>query len=232
MTDTPLVSILVPTQDRRAFFPQLLSYIARQTWPADRLQIVVVDDGRDKVADLIPDDPRFVYEALPQRVPLGTKRNRLAELATGSILIHFDDDDVHQPDRIARSVALLEASGADVVGTSSITFWDLATGGIHQYPAIGPKHACAGTMAYRRSYWESAPFAPDPHTEERQFLKNFAAKLTQFDIPPHELLVCIAHSGNLLPKNTQLPMLNLSPADVVPDAADRAFYDQLDLDDW
>jgi glycosyltransferase involved in cell wall biosynthesis len=228
----PFVSVLTPTRDRREFLPQLIRYFQGQTYPADRMELIIVDDGSDRVDDLIPDDPRIRYEALDIRVPLGTKRNRLAELAKGEILVHMDDDDYYPPDRVERAVKVLEETDAEVVGKSELAFWDLDTRSIHQYPRIGPKHACAGTMAYRKSYWDKRKFAPDPHTEERQFLANFDAKLVQFDCEPWEVLLCISHGGNILPKNTGLPKLPLTLADIIPDPETRAFYETLDLDDW
>ena len=61
----------------------------------------------DPVGDLIPADPRIRYlRETPRRV-LGDKRNRLCELARGEIIVHWDDDDWHGRDRIARQVAAL-----------------------------------------------------------------------------------------------------------------------------
>jgi glycosyltransferase involved in cell wall biosynthesis len=232
VTDVPLVSLLCPTRDRRRFLPQVLKLFRRQTWPADRLELVVVDDGRERTADLFEGDPRVRFEHLDVRVPLGTKRNRLVQLARGEILVHLDDDDWVPDDRVERAVRALQDTGADVVGRSDLVFWDLATGNLHRIPAIGPKHACAGTMAYRRSYAEAHPFAPEPHTEERQFLQNFEAKVAHLPGEPWETLVCLGHGGNALPKNTSLPRVPRAPADVVPDPDDRAFYQGLLEEDW
>jgi glycosyltransferase involved in cell wall biosynthesis len=227
----PLVSVLCPTRDRRAFLPQFLRCYRAQTWPADRMELIVVDDGRDRVGDLL-DAPDIRYEALDTRVPLGTKRNRLAELARGDIFINMDDDDWHPPDRVARSVALLQETGASVVGKSEMAFYDCATGRLHQTPRIGDKHATAGSMAFLRAWWEQHRWAPDPHTEERQFLANFTAKLAQFPCPAWEVVLCIAHGNNTLPKNTGMPRLPLKLEDVVPDEAARAFYRGCGEEDW
>jgi glycosyltransferase involved in cell wall biosynthesis len=229
----PLVSVLTPTRDRRAFLPQLLRYFNSQSYPADRLELIVVDDGRDRIDDLLPlHDPRVRYEHLDVRIPLGTKRNRLVELSRGDILVHMDDDDYYPPDRVERAVRTLQSTGAEVVGKSEIAFWDAESGGIHLYPKVGPKHVSAGTMAYPRAYWDKQKFAPDAHTEERQFLNNFTAKVAQLACEPWEVLLCISHGGNALPKNTGLPKLPLTLADIIPDPEVRAFYAQLDLDAW
>jgi O-antigen biosynthesis protein len=54
---------------------------------------VVLDDGDDRVEDLIPPDPRIRYVALDRRLVLGEKRNRACELARRELIVHQDDDD-------------------------------------------------------------------------------------------------------------------------------------------
>lgn len=232
MSDTPFVSILCPTRDRREFLPRLLAYVQRQTWPADRRELVIVDDGRDAVGDLVEGLPGVVYEHVGDRIALGTKRNRTVELAQGEILVHMDDDDWYPPDRVEKAVAHLQATGADLVGTSRLAFWDVGTRAVHVMPFIGPKHAHAGTMAYRRSYWEGRKWEPDPHGEERQFTNCWDAKLEQLPGEPWETVLCISHGGNTLPKNPRHPKADVTLADIVADPADRAFYEGLDDDDW
>lgn len=230
----PTVSILVPTQDRRAFLPQLLRLLLRQDWPHERLEVLVHDDGRDVVRDVVegwsaPFPVRYLRSDM--RLPLGEKRNRLAEAATGDVLVHVDDDDWQPADRVRRAVEALESSGAEVVGKSELCFWDLTTGKLHQTPRIGAKHVTAGSMAYWKAYWKRIPFKPDPHTEERQFLQNFEAKVAQLEGEPWRTVLCIAHGTNMLPKNPAMPVLALRPEDVVP-PEDLAFYQGLDLSGW
>ena len=45
MTPRPFVSIVVATHNRRALLAQTLHGLARQRWPADRLEILVADNG-------------------------------------------------------------------------------------------------------------------------------------------------------------------------------------------
>lgn len=233
MSEVPFVSVLCPTRDHRKFVPKLLATFARQDWPRDRLELVIVDDGRDRVADLMPtDDPRVRYEALDARVPLGSKRNRLVELAEGTFCVHMDDDDWYPADRVSKAVAALQATGAEVVGTSEIAFWDHLSRAVHLVPRIGPKHVVAATMAFPKSYWHTQKFAPDPHTEERQFLRNFFANVQQLPGAPWETVLGISHGDNILPKNTSLPRAPVTLAEVVKDPAEIAFYEGLVDDGW
>lgn len=221
----PFVSILTPTRDRRDFLPELFRAVRRQDYPQDRLEVVVVDDGRDRVEDMMPDDLNVIYEHLGQRVPLGRKRNRLVERSQGEFLVHFDDDDWHPADRVSRSVqALLDTPDACVAGRSDMVFWELATGNLHQLPVIGPKHVTAGSMTYRRSWWSAHRFAAVPHTEERQFLDNFEAPVLQLDGPAWRTVVAISHGGNILPKNTHMPLAAVGLEEAIPDPQSRAFF--------
>lgn len=228
----PTVSVLVPTRDRRAFLPALLRCIAHQDWPAEDLELIVVDDGADPVGDVFAGLPNTTYLHLGQRVALGTKRNRLVELARGELLVNFDDDDYHPPDRISRSVAHLRAEDVAVVGRSDLAFWDRDTDLVHVQPVIGPKHATAGSMTFRRAWWEKTPFQAQSHTEERQFLANFTAPLAQLPGAPWDTVLAIAHGANALPKNPGMPRAPTTLDAIVGDAELRRLYRDLPGDDW
>ncbi len=100
--DLPLVSCVMPTADRREHVGRSIGYFLRQDYPNSEL--VVLDDGEDRVADLMPDDPRVRYVGLERRLILGEKRNRACELAHGEIIVHWDDDDWQAPHRLSYQV--------------------------------------------------------------------------------------------------------------------------------
>ncbi len=99
------------------------------------------------------------------------------------VICHFDSDDVSHPLRIEEQVALLQASGADVVGYSDMLFWrlcpqcngfddycaDVATcetckragGQAWLYRNLDRTRYCVGTsLCYWRKVWEAKPFNP------------------------------------------------------------------------
>ena len=49
----PFVSICTPTFNRRPFIPIMFECFKNQTYPKDRMEWIIVDDGTDKIQDLI-----------------------------------------------------------------------------------------------------------------------------------------------------------------------------------
>jgi hypothetical protein len=68
----------------------------------------------------MPDDPRFLYACAPP-MPLGEKYNAGCHMAPDGALLAFSgDDDWNHPDRLARTVAAMEAARVDVGGSMSM----------------------------------------------------------------------------------------------------------------
>jgi glycosyltransferase involved in cell wall biosynthesis len=195
-TNHPPVSCLMPTLDRRAFVPLAIEGFLGQDYP--ERELVILDDGDDPVADLIPDDPRVRYERLERRTVLGAKRNLACQATRGEVLLHWDDDDWYAPDRISRQVRALDAAGADVCGVSSLLFYDPRGGAAwrYAYPERSGRPWVAGSsLCYRRGFWERNPFPPIATGEDTRFLWGSRSRnvLALRDEP---LLVAILHGAN------------------------------------
>src|SRR5712691_6677735 len=106
------VSCIMPTADRRGFVPRAVACFLAQDY-AER-ELIILDDGADSVADLVPNDERVTYLRVDARLPLGTKRNRCIEASRGELIMHWDDDDWHAAHRISVQVAQLQAQQAEV----------------------------------------------------------------------------------------------------------------------
>jgi len=154
----PLVSCLMPTADRRRFVPRAIELFLRQDYAAREL--VIVDDGRDAVKDVVPADPRIRYVRADRSTSLGAKRNLACSLARGELLLHWDDDDWTAPDRLTRQVEALLASGADVCGLSVVRYFDPAARLAWEYRWTDGSRPWVGgnTLLYRRAAWERRPF--------------------------------------------------------------------------
>jgi hypothetical protein len=161
---------------------------------------------------------------LPAKVPLGEKRNRLAALARGELLVHMDDDDWYPVDRVSMAVRLLHGARRPVLGQSALLVYQAATGVIRRYPRVHDRHAHGATLAYRRSYWEENPFPAVHRGEESGFLRGFTAPIVQLRLPPERVMLCVDHGANTWPRDQTRPPSHLRLEDVVSDPVDRAFY--------
>ena len=196
----PRLSALLPTADRRRFIPAAIAQFLAQN--RDDAELVILDDGADVIADLIPGDPRIRYFREETRRVLGDKRNRLCELARGDILVHWDDDDWHAPERLARQLAALDDSGADIVGLDTVDF--LSDGGARgwRYKWQGRGRWVYGaSLAYRRALWERHRFPAMRSGEDTRFVLD-APGARVHAMPDSDWLVARIHAANTSPKRT------------------------------
>jgi glycosyltransferase involved in cell wall biosynthesis len=242
----PRVSLLTPTFNRRAFFSQCVRCVLHQDYPRDRMEWIILDDGTDRVRDLLPDPaahPWIRYVELEERVPLGEKRNRLHALATGDILIYVDDDDYYPPCRVARSVAALRANPkAMAAGCSELPVWFVEEDEVYVFGPFRPGHSTCGTLAFRRALVDGPAGRSCPpgaaYAEEEQLLDRWNVPLVQMD--PRHVILCIAHGANtidkratrdrMLARNDGIVLCRRSAVPgrrLVVDAPSRAFYLEL-----
>jgi GT2 family glycosyltransferase len=114
----PVLSIVVPTFNRRATLTRLLDALGQQTVAPGSVEVVVVDDGStDGTVEMLHayDSDRVVVRVAgqPHRGPAAA-RNLGVELARAELIMFLDDDVVPQPDLVERHIAE-HASDRDLV---------------------------------------------------------------------------------------------------------------------
>jgi glycosyltransferase involved in cell wall biosynthesis len=191
----------MPTADRREFVPNAIECFLLQTQPD--CELVIVDDGRDPVADLVPNHPAIRYQRLQYKLTTGAKRNVACAAARGELIVHWDDDDWSAPERVAVQVGALLDSGADVCGLRELLFYEPAAdrGWRYRYPTTARPWIAGGTMCYRRRLWEEHPFPDVRLGEDTQFVWSRPSLAVQA-IERSDLYVAIIHGGNTCPKRT------------------------------
>lgn len=104
----PLVSVLLPTYNRRRYLPAALTSIVRQTY--SNLEIFVVNDGGENVADIVRsfDEPRLTFIDRRQNRGKPYSLNEALSRARGKYVAYLDDDDVFYPHHIESLVDVLE----------------------------------------------------------------------------------------------------------------------------
>lgn len=200
----PLVSLCTPTFNRRPFIPFMIKCFEHQTYPKDRIEWIIMDDGTDPIGDLVKHIPQVKYFYFKEKMPLGKKRNKMHSECTGDIIIYMDDDDYYPPERISHAVEVLQSNPKIMVaGSSEMHIYSDQRKKVFQCGPYRDNHATAATFAFKKQllsqtkYNESATFA-----EEKQFLKDYSIPLIQLDTLK-TILVC-SHKHNSLNKEKML----------------------------
>jgi glycosyltransferase involved in cell wall biosynthesis len=195
----PLVSCIMPTADRRAFVPEAIRGFLGQDYP--NRELVILDDGVDEVADLVPDDPRVRYLRRPRRCTLGAKRNECVEASRGDLLLHWDDDDWMAPNRISYQVGAMLAADAEVCGLRRMLFHEPASGKSWLYEYKGGRPWLAGgSLLYIRAFWARSRFPEVRCGEDTRFV--WAQRLDRAAVlDDHRFYVAMIHPGNVSPKH-------------------------------
>lgn len=197
--DLPTVSICTITFNRRPFIPYLIKAINNQTYPKDKLEWIIIDDGTDKIGDLVKDIPFAKYFSYDEKMTIGKKRNLSHEKSTGKILVYMDDDDYYPSERIEHAVDKLMKGKNLVAGSSEIYLYFKELDEMWKFGPYGPNHSTAATFAFKRellkmtSYNEEAALA-----EEKHFLKDYSIPLTQLD--PLKTILVFSHPQNTFDK--------------------------------
>ena len=206
----PRVSICTPTFNRRPFFKGLIDSIMAQTYPKDKIEWIIVDDGTDKIEDLVLDIP-FVKYFYTDKMPLGRKRNFMHDNCSfkndDDIIIYFDDDDYYPKERISHSVDKLTGSNALCAGSSEIYIWFNTLNKMYRFGPYGPNHATAGTFAFKRELLKQTSYENDALlAEEKHFLKNYTIPFIQLD--PLKTILVISHEQNTFDKRRLISVDN------------------------
>lgn len=105
----PLVSVLVNTYNHEAYIAQALQSVLDQDFPADRMEIIVVDDGStDRTPEIIqPFLPRIRYIRKENGGQVSAFNAGVAE-ARGEIIAFLDGDDYWPLEKISAVVAAFD----------------------------------------------------------------------------------------------------------------------------
>jgi len=200
----PFVSICTPTFNRRPFIEYTIKCYLSQDYPKDKIEWIIIDDGTDKIEDLVKDIQGVKYFKYDEKMTLGKKRNLMHSKSKGDIIVYMDDDDFYPPSRVSHAVEKLQKNKTALcAGSSEIYIYFKHIQEMWQMGPYGPRHSTAGTFAFKRellkqtSYDEKACLA-----EEKHFLKNYTIPFVQLD--PLKTILVFSHCQNTFDKKNLL----------------------------
>lgn len=122
----PLVSVIIPVYNDPEHLRLCLQALAQQTYPQDRFEVIVVDNGSDAAADIKGTIRQFANAiALDEEKPGSyAARNKGLTVAKGDAIAFTDADCIPAPDWIARGIAhLQQVANCGFVGGEIEIFW-------------------------------------------------------------------------------------------------------------
>jgi predicted O-methyltransferase YrrM len=202
---SPLVSCIMPTANRPHLVPQAITYFLRQTY--SQRELIILDDGNDSVAHLIPSDPRIRYVRMHDKKSMGAKHNLACEMAQGGIIVHWDDDDWMSDNRVSYQVSeLLARPHNALLGLSRLIYFDPRKNASweYTYPSHERPWVCGNTFCYRKPLWQRNAFPARNEGADTLWVWS----LRDAAISPHSdhsFYVSIIHAKNTSPKRTHQP---------------------------
>lgn len=232
----PFVSVITPTYNRRRFLPYLIECYLSQTYPKDRMEWIILDDGEDCVEDIFKEAakkiPNLRYIRKDPKLLIGAKRNILNKEAKGDIIIAMDDDDYYSPERVAHVVfKFAQQPKVELAGSSEIYMFFTDDKSIYKLGPYNRNHATNGTMAWRKSYALAHTYDETvTHAEEKSFLESYVHPMIQLD--PFKVMLVISHSQNTFDKkklrdepNPFVKKTNMKIREFIRAANLRKFYE-------
>jgi len=123
-SNSPLVSVYMPTKNRCQLLKRAISSIQAQSYPT--IEIIIVDDGstddtQDYLRALQEDNDNVTVLRNEQSAGACASRNRAIAIAKGEFITGLDDDDEFLPDRIQ---SLYDAYQDKYAFVCSAMWWD------------------------------------------------------------------------------------------------------------
>jgi hypothetical protein len=197
--DLPFISVITITRDRRPFIPLVKYGLIAQTYPAEKIEWVVVDDGTDQIIDLISDMKNLKYVLSDTPLTIGAKRNLAIEHAKHDIFVTMDDDDVYPSNSLVSRVAhLLATPKKECLFSTVIPCYN-----IHEkksFMNIPPiklpmcDRVSEATLCFTRAFWEAGKFPDQQIAEGGGFIKGREQQCREMS--PQDIIVSLVHKKN------------------------------------
>src|SRR5262249_31047625 len=125
------------------------------------------------------------------------------ELARGTVIVHWDDDDWYSPGRLRTQIAPLLADSADITALNHPKFfdvdrWEFWTCTPQMHHRLFARDVHGATLAYRRPVFERFARYPDSSlAEDAAFLNAAVARGARLQaISSGDLFIYLRHGSN------------------------------------
>ena len=192
------ISIITLFRGETEFIPLIKDNFNKFDYPQDKLELVIIDDGKESCISEFLDDERILYihindteiqeflekidfpndtekvlwnyQARTKRLPHGFKRDYGVGLSTHNLYFHMDYDTIYNPKTITRKLKFMKSNKVECVYNASLLCYDIYQKEL--YKTDNPYNIYEGTMLHTKGYWENGGFKWSDLSNEGRFFSD------------------------------------------------------------
>jgi hypothetical protein len=196
-SELPDVSIITVTSNRRIFMPLAKYSYLIQSYPEDKLEWVIVDDG-ESIEDTLIGIPNVKY-VRTEKMTIGEKRNVGVQNAMYDNIVMMDDDDIYPNNSILQRISMMYMHPKkDCTFCTTIPCYDICkySSFVNVPPNTLPmsQRVSEATLCFTRKFWEERNFPVQQIAEGEAFIHGREQMCRE--ISPQEVIVSLVHSKN------------------------------------
>jgi hypothetical protein len=194
----PDVTVITITKDRRIFMPLAKYSFMIQSYPENKLEWVIVDDGADSIEDTLIGVPNVKYIRSEKVLSIGEKRNLGVQSATYDTIVMMDDDDVYPNNSVLHRVAMMMSREKECAFCTVLPSYDIV-----KYssfinfppPKLGMSERLSeATLTFSRKFWEERNFSDIQIAEGNAFIHG--REQMCMELSPQDVIVSLVHPLN------------------------------------
>jgi hypothetical protein len=199
--EQPCISVITLLRGEKEFIPLIKANFQEFNYPKDKLDLIIIDDGKESLLEEFLDDDRYLYLYLNEseikefiekinfpndkddilknyqtrvkRLPNGFKRDYGVGMSSNEYFFHMDYDTSYHKDSITRKLKFLKKNRIDCVYNSNILCHDFHSKDYTKlYKSESPYRLYESTLFHNKEYWSNGGFKWSDITNEGRFFSD------------------------------------------------------------
>jgi glycosyltransferase involved in cell wall biosynthesis len=215
MKESVRVSCILPTYKRREMLTRSINMFVNQTY--SNKELIIIDDSPivehifleliDKLNKTYKNTIKYIR--INKRMSIGRKRNVAIEVAKGTYIAFWDDDDIHGPNRLRNQVNRMQQTSSDVTTNGKHMYYDMNKKimyNLQKFPNIQEQlwwmRMLMPSVIFKKNLWNKYATFPDiSKSEDREFFirvlkKKPNLRIDLWEDAPIDDFVYIIHKKN------------------------------------
>ena len=196
----PYVTIITPTGNRRKLFSLAIRNFQEIIYPKEKIQWLIVDDGKEQLNDILPKDDRIKYIKINtnKRLTIGKKRNFCVQNAKYDYIAFMDDDDYYTPESLISRIKILlkyKDKNKICVGCKGVGSYNLINNQ-STFATDGAMYLSEATLSFHKNFWKQRTFNDEDLFAEYKYFQH-QRQNQMIAIPFQFVMIAFQHHNNL-----------------------------------